>query len=178
LTTAPAIDRPGSWSPDGRWIYFHSNRGGRNEVWKVSSEGGTPLQVTNRGGVQALASSDGRSVYHLRYDALEGVPGVWRTRLEDGEEAKVLDKGQALRWDLLDEGILFLDAGGTGTLGLDDDALPVFSFFEFSTGQVSRIAVAPNAAPWGVSVSPDRRWVIYTGWEPPEADIMLVEGFR
>ena len=178
LTTDPAIDRAGSWSPDGQWVYFHSNRTGRNEVWKVPADGGPPRKVTGEGGVQALASSDGRFVYHLRHDALDGVPGIWRTRLEDGENVQVLDEGQALRWDLVDEGILFLAEEGADPLGPDRAAPPALSFFDFATGQVSRIAVVPNAAPWGVSVSPDRRWVIYTGWEPPEADIMLVEGLR
>ena len=179
LTTAPAIDRPGSWSPDGRWIYFHSNRSGRNEVWKVPVEGGTPWQVTTRGGVQALVSTDGQFVYHLRHDALDGVPGVWRTHLESGEDVRVLEHGQALRWDLVEEGIVFLSDGGAGTLSEDDrPGTPTLELFDFGTGATSRLAVLPNAAPWGLSVSPDRRWVVYTGWEPPEADIMLVEGFR
>jgi Tol biopolymer transport system component/DNA-binding winged helix-turn-helix (wHTH) protein len=177
LTSDPAIDRAGSWSPDGRWIYFHSNRSGRNEVWRVPAQGGEPLQVTTQGGVQALASSDGRFVYHVRHDALEGVPGVWRTGLEDGEEVQVMERGLVLRWDLLDDGIVFLDDGGPDTLG-PDGAPPTLAFFDFATGEVSHVATTPNGAPWGISVSPDRRWVIYTGWEPPEADIMLVEGFR
>ena len=43
---------------------------------------------------------------------------------------------------------------------------------------MTRLTELPNAAPWGLSASPDGRWVLYTAWEPSEADIMLVEGFR
>jgi len=39
-----------TWSPDGRWIAFSSNRTGRPEVYIVPSEGGTSEQLTSDGG--------------------------------------------------------------------------------------------------------------------------------
>ena len=37
-----------TWSRNGRWIYFSSNRNGTNEVWKMPSTGGQAVQVTRR----------------------------------------------------------------------------------------------------------------------------------
>ncbi|MGH9317523.1 MAG: protein kinase domain-containing protein [Thermoanaerobaculia bacterium] len=35
-----------AWSPDGKWIAFYTQRGSIREIWIVSSEGGTPRQLT------------------------------------------------------------------------------------------------------------------------------------
>jgi eukaryotic-like serine/threonine-protein kinase len=40
LTTNPAEDKWPYWSHDGNWIYFSSTRTGREEIWKMPSNGG------------------------------------------------------------------------------------------------------------------------------------------
>ena len=52
-----------SFSRDGKWIYFSSNRSGTMEVWKIPPTGGRALQVTHGGGSRALESADGRDLY-------------------------------------------------------------------------------------------------------------------
>lgn len=53
LTTHNAIDTEGTWSPDGKEIYFTSDRSGGPQVYKVSASGGTAERVTFEGGYNA-----------------------------------------------------------------------------------------------------------------------------
>ncbi len=53
LTTHRAIDTEGTWSPDGRTIYFTSDRSGGPQVYRISASGGTPERVTFEGSYNA-----------------------------------------------------------------------------------------------------------------------------
>ena len=53
LTTHRAIDTEGTWSPDGRYIYFTSDRSGGPQVYRVRADGGSPERVTFEGSYNA-----------------------------------------------------------------------------------------------------------------------------
>ena len=53
LTTHRAIDTEGTWSPDGRYIYFTSDRSGGPQVYRVGADGGSPERVTFEGSYNA-----------------------------------------------------------------------------------------------------------------------------
>ena len=55
-----------AWSPDGKEIVFTTNLTGRENLWKVSSEGGWPLQLTVSDDRQsgAVWSPDGRWIVY------------------------------------------------------------------------------------------------------------------
>jgi len=53
LTTHRAIDTEGTWSPDGRYIYFTSDRSGGPQIYRISVNGGTPERVTFEGSYNA-----------------------------------------------------------------------------------------------------------------------------
>jgi len=65
-----------SWSPDGKWVYFASARTHDFQVWKAPAEGGSPVQVTARGGHAALASPDGKYVYYAKSQYAN--PEIWQ----------------------------------------------------------------------------------------------------
>jgi TolB protein len=53
LTTHRAIDTEGTWSPDGRYIYFTSDRAGGPQVYRISAKGGSPERITFEGSYNA-----------------------------------------------------------------------------------------------------------------------------
>ena len=62
LTTEASVDALPSWSPDGQWIYFMSDRSGSLRIWKLPSQGGPATVVSPGSGFQPKASPDGQYV--------------------------------------------------------------------------------------------------------------------
>ena len=175
LTEDPAEEIAPSWSGDGRWIYFESNRSGSTQIWKMPADGGEARQVTKGGGSLAHESMDGKFLYYTKG---RNVAGIWRLPAEGGEETLILDTlkaGYWSAWTVVEEGIYFLTA--------EQPARPAIEFFSFSTGRVTELAaLAKPFRPWtnpeGLSVSANRRWILYTQEDRADMDIMLVENFR
>ena len=66
ITTESSEDVTPSWSHDGAWVYFASNRDGTFQVWKAPSNGGAAVQVTKQGGFSPFESPDGQYVYYAK----------------------------------------------------------------------------------------------------------------
>ena len=87
LTTNRAIDTEGTWSPDGQWIYFTSDRSGGPQVYKINVNGGTPERVTFEGSYNARPrlSPDGSKLALVHLDR-----GNYRIALLDLESKDLL----------------------------------------------------------------------------------------
>jgi eukaryotic-like serine/threonine-protein kinase len=167
ITHDSADDAVASWSRDGRWIYFVSNRTKDWQVWKMSAEGGNAVQVTRQGGYVAFESWDGKFVYFSKSLRLTS---LWRAPVEGGEETKVLESLMGQAFALGRKGVYFVAPHPDGTSAIE--------FQSFATGKVTAIAVIRRPAGFGLSVSPDERFVLYTQIDQGGADLMLVENFR
>ena len=47
LTTHEGNDTSPAWSPNGKYVFFLSPRGGSTQIWRVSMDGGEAQQVTD-----------------------------------------------------------------------------------------------------------------------------------
>lgn len=169
LTANPANDEEPSWSQDGKWIYFGSNRDGESRVWKMPAAGGDAVPVKNGGGTSPIESPDGREVYFLRGEG--DSQSLWKTSIDGGGKTiQVLDSVYGGSYAVVKDGIYFI-AQSSGV----DFAVHFLSFF---TGRTSQLATVPKTVQWGFSVSPDGRRILYTQVDRDGADLMRVENFR
>jgi eukaryotic-like serine/threonine-protein kinase len=176
LTSDPGYEGEARWSRDGKWIYFHSNRtGGRSQVYKIAAAGGEAIQITKYGGSSAFESPDGRWLYYSKIlnNQLDQL-AIWRIPLEGGPESQVHDGPLSYNYNfvVVEEGLYFTKR---------DDSL---EFFDFTTGISKTLAKLEGVGPkggmrsYGLTISPDHRWILYSKVEKPYTDLMLVENFR
>jgi Tol biopolymer transport system component/DNA-binding winged helix-turn-helix (wHTH) protein len=170
LPTIPGADNGGpSWSRDGEWIYFYSDRGGESfQLWKVPLKGGLPVQVTKNGGLFAAESADGRFLYYSKYEA----QGIWKVPLSGGGEKRVLDQAgekEWYNWALARNGVYFLEHREKGG---------ALDFFDFATGKTTTILTSDKQPGIGLAVSADGKSILYAEIELEDSNIMLVKNFR
>ena len=69
LTHDRALAYSPVWSPDDRFLYFASSRGGTINIWKMASDGGEPQQITAGQGDDAdlSLSADGKRLVFSTY---------------------------------------------------------------------------------------------------------------
>ena len=51
LTDSPANDRSPSWSADGTWIVFETDRDANSEVYRIGVDGTGPVNLGNDAGI-------------------------------------------------------------------------------------------------------------------------------
>ncbi len=163
-----------SWTHDGRWIYFGSNKSGTYQVWKIPAEGGSAKQITQGGGFEAVEAPDGRAVYYTR-TYIQGT-GVWAVPVEGGKETPVIETARSGHWAVADQGIYFLDFSAVSAA-----APKPLKFPSFDTRKITQICTIEKMQFSGdasFSVSEDGRWAIWLQVDRDESNIMLIDNFR
>jgi Tol biopolymer transport system component/DNA-binding winged helix-turn-helix (wHTH) protein len=99
LTFEEGLQIGATWSPDGRYIAYSSDRGGKSDIWLQQISGGDPIQVTHGPGQnwQPDWSPDGR---YIAYRSEEGDGGINITRPLGGigQQRKVAPFGYYPLW--------------------------------------------------------------------------------
>jgi Tol biopolymer transport system component/DNA-binding winged helix-turn-helix (wHTH) protein len=97
-----------TWSPDGRFIAYGSDRGGKFDVWVQQASGGDPVQVTHGPGQnwQPDWSPDGK---YIAYRSETGSGGIYVTPALGGAglERQISSYGYKPRWSPDRSQILF-----------------------------------------------------------------------
>uniref|UniRef100_Q01RH0 Transcriptional regulatory protein-like protein n=1 Tax=Solibacter usitatus (strain Ellin6076) TaxID=234267 RepID=Q01RH0_SOLUE len=174
ITTGPANHNSPCWSSDGRWIYFTSNRTGKAEIWRAPAEGGSESQMTHQGGWAPQESPDGKMIY---YQKQFSETAIWKIPPEGGVESPVLESATVANlylWQPFNDDIYFVQRVRNSSISTEDR----IQFFDFATQMITTLGRLEKRANLGLSISPDRRKVIFTQIDQDEHDIMLVENFR
>jgi len=155
-----------SWSHDGQWIYFASDRTGRIEVWKMPATGGAAVQVTHDGGGPALESVDGEFLYYQKFVGHSSQPGpLFRMPVKGGPEIQFLPRVSYWVIAVAAKAIYFT-ADGKKLQRID-----------LATRIVSTVATLDKLTE-SITVSPDEAFLIFGQDDRDDAALMLVEGFR
>jgi Tol biopolymer transport system component/DNA-binding winged helix-turn-helix (wHTH) protein len=175
LTLEPSVEARPSWSSDGHWVYFRSDRTGRHEIWKTPVGGGDAVQVTTDGGFEAFESSNGANLYLVR--SRNGT-GLLSRAVHSGSELQIpeLSGVTASAWDASSGGIYWLDS--TAFWSKYRHYLRLFDARTRAVTTVGEVHawVIPTAT--GLSVSKDERYLLWSQLDHDIADLMLVSRFR
>jgi Tol biopolymer transport system component len=157
--------RAPSFSRDGRWLYYSSNRnGGRWQLYRRAWPlAGAAEQLTQEGGFAALESTDGELLYFVRPDRR----GLWRRSPAPGGDDTLVTPELApvdwRNWDVARDAVWFvMRSGGDATLAR----------FVFATGRVSPGPVVEELLPdSGLAVTADGRGAIVAETADAQVDI-------
>jgi tricorn protease-like protein len=86
LTSSPGADRHPTWSPDGRYIAFDSERSGNFEVYLMEADGSDERRMTLNPAVDSRPtfSPDGRHLLFQSERTTRGGRGIFRIPLAGG----------------------------------------------------------------------------------------------
>ncbi|MFB3778457.1 MAG: protein kinase [Bryobacteraceae bacterium] len=172
LTPFPSDEHFPTWSRDGRWIYFHSNRTGYAGIWRIPSAGGEAIQIIDKGAgfTAALESWDGKELYYTK----EAQPGLFARFLAGGPERRIIGLPVGGEFAPVEGGIYYI----TRPISARPKACEL-RFLGLTTGQ-SRVLNRFRAGELhGLSVSPDRQIALTCSMPDSEGqDLMLIENFR
>jgi serine/threonine protein kinase/Tol biopolymer transport system component len=84
LTAEDSIDWNPVWSPDGKYIYFSSDRGGSMNLWRIAVDEKTgealgvaeAVPTPSRYAMSVSFSRDGKSLVYVRYESLANIQSV------------------------------------------------------------------------------------------------------
>ena len=149
------------WSPDGKWIYYSSDRGGtgRNDIWRMPANGGVPTRLTKDGGFSAIPSPDGQWIYYeTPIVGPVSKPALYKIRPDGTADTLVVDESiLSLSFTVTNRGLWFLSRPSSrkpyswlGELRFDDNKIR----------EIRKLDFVPLA--YGLSLAPDERFVLVT----------------
>ena len=167
LTAAGAIALNPSWSVNGEWIYFASDRSGDWQIWKVDLDGEKTHQVTRQGGLRGMEDPSGKSLIYFKHDQ----PGIWQLPLTVGPERLLLSEmtlSEFGHWTVTDSGVWLVRRGA-------EAGLAFYDFDQQTTTTHYRPAKPVPYTPNTLAVSPDGKTVVFVQVERSESDIVLLK---
>ncbi len=169
LTTSSAQDSRPSWSRDGQFVYFGSDRSGDWQIWKQSLDGGEAVQITSAGGTAGWETKAGDALLYLKPDT----SGIWAMNMEQQTE-QLLIKADPSFVTVTEEHVFYIHPPMTASQH-------TIMRYDLNTAETEKIASIPFRplhyfSRWGFAVSPDEQWIYFSQVDKSESDLMLTEG--
>jgi serine/threonine protein kinase/sugar lactone lactonase YvrE len=173
LTQGNYVDSNPLCSPDGRAVIFVSQRSGTATIWKVSIDGGTPVQLTKRPSQLPAISPDGKSIAYFYFDEqANNQPKLSIISSEGGEPSKTIElprSVQPIAFGWLPDGrsVAYLDnrSGILNVWSMPLDGGAPKQLTNFKSEFVSSFSIARDGKIAAYRFSATR-------------DIVLIKGFR
>lgn len=159
------------WSRDGKWIYASSGMASEGRMWRISPSDGGSTEIVHTNAALPQESMDGRFIYYIKWPA-----GIWRVPAAGGAEEVVLPEFQPHMmnyWQVTNDGIFFINNNATPYATME-----FYSFVTRKRQILSSLSGSPTTFNGGLTVSPDRKQVVYSQDSRSASEIMLVENFR
>ena len=116
--TASAVSP--SWSDDGEYIWYATNRGGDMQLWRMKADGSDQTQISKiEGGIEGFGVAPGeKHIYYTQYVLAKEVNSADVHKDMDKSKARIYDDLMVRHWDYWDGGkylhIFVADLSGEG----------------------------------------------------------------
>ena len=167
--------RFGSYSHDGRWIYFSSDRGGQWQAWRMPAAGGAATLVSEHGAIDPQDPLGDGNLYYTR----ETFRGLLRLDLATREEVVVspyVGYWNLNAWAMTPKGLYLLDSGEEtvdgGLFRMDPVAMNVDARRPVPRELVSPITQMLSTMDMSLTPAADRMVVVETTRD--ETDLMAL----
>jgi Tol biopolymer transport system component len=176
LTFDDGLQVGATWSPDGRYLAYASDRGGKFDIWVQQLSGGDPIQITKGPGQnwQPDWSPDGK---YIAYRSEEGEGGLYIVPALGGTQRKIAAFGYYPHWSPDSSQVLFQPVSFPGF-----KSLHVFDLSAGAPHQVLKDFFAKHMYLVGrwAAWHPDGKRISVLGGEPSHAltiwTVPLTEG--
>ncbi|HUL79895.1 MAG TPA: protein kinase [Vicinamibacteria bacterium] len=173
-THDPADENMPSFSRDGRFLYYGSNRTGRYEIWRVPVAGGPEVQVTREGGFLPFESIDGRTLY---YKQVENDGPLLARPTAGGAERTIARCVHWWAYAVGPKGVFHVDCQSAEDRAASRRRLRHWDAAAGPDREAATLDSGPDEKIFGLSASPDGASLLY-GYFASTSDLMMIENFR
>lgn len=169
VTNHAGADGVPTWSRDGKHIYFHSNRTGSSQIWRMKADGSDPVQITKLGGYIAFEAVDRTTVFYSKTNA--PINELWAVSTNGGDERMVVNTLYRHNFAPAASGVYLSTAKGLN----GGSEILYYSFADRTTTSVYRL---PRPVALGLTVASDESWLVFSQYDTAGSDVMMIEGLH
>jgi dipeptidyl aminopeptidase/acylaminoacyl peptidase len=155
--------KDGTFSPDGKWIYYAVWDSGQSQLWRSPRSGGPGEQLTKFGGERPLVSRD-RVYYVATGDAL------WCADLDGRNERKILPEAHGASWHTVRDGIVFVPRPNSPLAGN-------LAHWNAATGKIRSLGPLPHPDLAIFTVNSQETAIFYSHEDQAKIDIAILENY-